>query len=179
MSTGYPFCDSDCSSIVTSPRQVSRPSVFAVPYVPDNVCYTTLFPHAVCTLSMRVTPTMILSIFRWVVTSFSNWVYLSDQVSHSYFITGSIHSLNTFLFSLIGTFLSRMMLSSLPNAQHPCPILLFISSTWSGSLVSICPRYTYPSTYSIFFPSIITSSLLTCLLHITLIFPRCILRPRN
>ena len=55
--------------------------------------------------------------------------------------------------------------------------ILFISSTWSWSVVTICPRYTYLSTLSIFFPSTIISSLLTSLLHITLVFPRCILRP--
>ena len=52
MSTGYPFCDSDCPSVVTSPRHVIRPSVFAFSYVPDNVCHTTLFPDPVCTLSV-------------------------------------------------------------------------------------------------------------------------------
>ena len=98
--------------------------------------------HSVLFLSLRVTPIMILSIFLWVVTSFSSWVLLSDQVSQPYVITGSIHSLNAFLFSLIGTFLSRMMLSSLQNALHPWPILLFISCIWSWSLVTICPRYT-------------------------------------
>ena len=55
---------------------------------------------------------MTLSIFPWVVTSFSSWVLLSDQVSQPYVIIGSLHSLNAFLFSLIGTFLSCMMLSS-------------------------------------------------------------------
>ena len=179
MSMGYPFCDSDCPSVVTSP----------LPHVPTHLCLLSLM-----FLIMSVTPLcfriqfVTLSILEGdsyhdsfhlplVVTSFSSWVLLSDQVSQPYVITGSIHSLNAFLFSLIGTFLSRMMLSSLQNALHPCPILLFISCTWSWSLVTICPRYTYLSTSSIFFPSTITSSLLTCLLHITLVFPRCILRP--
>ena len=76
-------------------------------------------------LSLRVVPSMILSIFLWVVTSFSSWVSLSDQVSQPYIITGSIYSLNAFLFSLIGTFLSRIILSSLPNALYPCQILRF------------------------------------------------------
>ena len=52
MSTGYPFCDSDCPSVVMSPRHVVRPSVFAFSYVPDNVCHTTLFADPVCTLSV-------------------------------------------------------------------------------------------------------------------------------
>ena len=92
---GYPFCDSDCLSIVTSPRHVTHTSVFAFSYAPDNVCHTTLF---------------------WVLTSFSSWVLLSDQVSQPYVISGSIHSLNAFLFSLIGSFLSRMMLPELIDA---------------------------------------------------------------
>ena len=107
-------------------------------------------------------PTMILSIFLRVVTSFLNWILLSDHVSQPHVITVSMHSLNAFLFSLIGTFLSHMM-SSLQNALHPCPIPFFISYTRSWSLVTICPRYTYLSTSLIFFPSTFTSSLLTCL----------------
>ena len=94
-------------------------------------------------LSLRVNLTMILSIFLWVVISFSTWVLLSDQVSQPYGIPCRTHLLNAFLFSLIGTFLSRMMLFSLQNAFHPCPILLFISCTWYWSLVTICPIYTY------------------------------------
>ena len=177
ISTGYTFYDSDCPSVVTSPRYVFRPSVFAFSYVPDNVCHTTLFPDPVCTLSvLQVTPIMILSIFLWVVISFSSWVLLNGHVSQSYVITESIHSLNAFLFSLIGTFLSRMMVSSLQYLLHPCPILIFIACAESWSLVTIWPIYTYLSTSSILFPSTITSSLLTCLLHITLVFPRCILR---
>ena len=120
------------------------PSVFAFSYAPDNICHTTLFPDS-----------SLYSFYPWgwllswfspssfeIVTSFSSWVLLSDQVSQPYVITGSIHSLNAFLFSLIGTFLSRMMLSSLQNALHPWPILLFISCIWSWSLVIMCPRYT-------------------------------------
>ena len=49
---GYPFCDSDCPSIVMSPRHVARPSVFAFSYAPDNVCQTTLFSDPFCTLSI-------------------------------------------------------------------------------------------------------------------------------
>ena len=49
---GYLFCDSNCPSIVTFPRHVSHPSVFAFSYVPDNVCHTTLFPDPICTLSV-------------------------------------------------------------------------------------------------------------------------------
>ena len=62
---GYPFCDSDCPSIVTSPRHVARPSVFAFSYAPDNVCQTTLLPGAIlhARYRLRVTPIMIHTIF--------------------------------------------------------------------------------------------------------------------
>ena len=52
MSTGYPFCDSDCPSVVTFPLHLFHPSVFAFSYVPDNVCNPTLFADPVCTLSV-------------------------------------------------------------------------------------------------------------------------------
>ena len=98
----------DCPSVVTSPFHVSRTSVFEFFCVPDNVPHTILFPDPVCTLAvLDLTPTMILSIFLWVVTSFSSWMLLSDQVSQPYVITVSIQSVNDFLLSLIGTFLSR------------------------------------------------------------------------
>ena len=126
-----------------------------------------LFPDLVCTsLPFRVTPTMILSIFLWVVISFSSWVLLSDQVSQPYVVNGSTHSLNAFDFSLIGTFFPYRML--------PIPVrfsLLFISCTCSWSLVTFRLRYTYLSIFSIFFPLIITSFLLIRLLHITFSLP--------
>ena len=40
----------DCPSVVTSPHCMSRPSVFAFSYVPDNFCHTTLFRDSVCTV---------------------------------------------------------------------------------------------------------------------------------
>ena len=94
---------------------LTRPSVFAFSYVPDNVCHTTLFADPVCTPSVLQGDSLpwILSIFLWVVISFSSVVLLSDQVSQPYVIIGRKHLLNALLFSLIGAFLSRMMLSSL------------------------------------------------------------------
>ena len=113
--------------------------MFVFSYVLDDVCHANLLPNLVCTfLPLRVTSTMILSIFRWVVISFSNSMLLSGMVSQPYVITGNIHLLNAFLFNLIATFFSYMI-SSLPNSLPHCPILLFISSTWSWSLVIICP----------------------------------------
>ena len=99
----------DCPSVVTSPRHVHRPSVFAFSYVPDNVYHTTLFPDPFCTLSVLEGDSYCdsLSMFLWVVTSFSSWVLLSDQVSELYFITGSIHLLNAFLFTYWHIFVSH------------------------------------------------------------------------
>ena len=85
-----PFCDYYYLSFVMSPRYLTRASVFAFSYVPDNVCHTTLFVDPVLLfLSFRVTPTMILSIFFRGLINFSNWVLLSDQVSQLYVIPGS------------------------------------------------------------------------------------------
>ena len=60
-----------------------------------------------------------------------------------HYCTGIIDSLNAFLFGPFGTILSYMVFSNLQNSLHSCTILLFISCTWSWSLVTICPRETY------------------------------------
>ena len=166
MSTGYPFCDllSICCHVF-SPHVPPICVCFSLMLLIMSVTPLCSRIQFILFLSFRMTPIMIPSIFLWVVTNFSNWVLLSDQISQLYVITGSIHSLNALLFSLIGTFLSHMMLPSLPNALQPCPILIFISCPWLWSVVTICPRYTHLSTSSIFFPSTITSSLLTCLCY--------------
>ena len=57
------------------------------------VCFRIQF---VLFLYFRVTPTTILSIFLWVVISFSSWVLLSYQPSRSYVMTWSIHWLSAF-----------------------------------------------------------------------------------
>ena len=36
MSAGYPFCNSDCPSVVTLPGHISHPYAFDFSYVPDN-----------------------------------------------------------------------------------------------------------------------------------------------
>ena len=36
------FCDSDCPTVVTSPRHVTCLSVFTFSYFPDNVCHITV-----------------------------------------------------------------------------------------------------------------------------------------
>ena len=172
MSTRHPFCDSDCPSVVMSPRHVACPSVFAFSYVPDNICHTTLFANPVCTLSVLQGDSYHDSLH--LPLGCDQFFKLGATVWQPYVITGSTHSLNAFHFSLTGTFLSCMMLSSLQNAFHPCPILIFISFTWSWSLVIICPRYMYLCNLL---------DLLSIDNHIILVdmlvthFPRCILRP--
>ena len=181
MSTGYPFCDSDCPSIVKSPRHVSRPSVFAFSYVPDNVCHTTLFPDPVCTLSVLQGDSYHDSFHLPLgCDQFLKLGVAKRPESHSHYVTNYWEHTFVKCFPLQShwhIFVSHDVVPAYRMHSHPCPILLFISCTWSWSLVIICPRYTYLSTSSIFFPSTITSSLLTCLLHITFVFPRYILRP--
>ena len=123
MSTGYPFCDCDCPSVVTSPRHVIRPSVFAFSYVPDNVCHTTLHPDPVCTLEGD----SYHDSFHLPLSCFSSCVLLSDQVSQTYAITGSVHSSNAFLLSLIGTFLSCMMFYYLTEVDISVNLLDLLS----------------------------------------------------
>ena len=156
-----------------------HPSVFALSHVPDNICHNILFPDTVCTLSVlendsyHDSPQLI-----WVVTSFSSWVLLSNQVSPPYVITLSRHSLNAFLFSLIGTSLSRMILSSLQNALHSCPILLFISCTWSlSSSHNITEMDVFVFLHDLLFIDnhiILVDTLAT---YYFIVLPRCILRP--
>ena len=60
--------------------------------------------HSFYTSSFSFCPSgWSLSIFLWVVTSFSSWALLSDQIQQPYSITRNIHLLNVFLFYLIGT----------------------------------------------------------------------------
>ena len=115
-----------------SPRHMACPSVFAFSYAPDNVCRTTLFPDPVCTLSILEGDSYHDSFHL----PLSCDQFCKFGVTKRQSLTAICHywkyiSLNAFLFSLIGTFLSHMILSSLQNAFHACPILLFISCTCS------------------------------------------------
>ena len=114
----------------------SCPSVFVFSHVPDNVCHTTLFADPVRTLSAPLTPTIILSIFLWVVTSFSSWVLLSDHVSQPYVIIGSIHSLN----ASSSVSLARFCLAWCCPAYRMHSISV-ISLVWLPfqTLISYCP----------------------------------------
>ena len=159
----------DCPSIVMSPRHVTvhlclLSRMLLIMFV-TALCLRIQF---VLFLSLGVTPTMIFSIFLWVVTSFLSWVLLRDQGSEPYVMTGSTHSLNPFLLVSLAHFCLAWCCPA--YRMHSIPVRFSFSffCIWSWSLVTIWPRYTYLSTSSIFFPSTITSSLLACLLHITL-----------
>ena len=74
-------------------------------------------------LSCSVSPIIIHSILHCVVTIFCSCVLLRDHVSLLYVITGSMHSLCTFVFNFSGILLFHIMESSLPKAVQPMPIL--------------------------------------------------------
>ena len=126
--------------IVTSLRHVSHPSVFDFSYIPNDVCHTTLFTDPVCTLSIlesdsrRVSLHLLLGCDEFLLLDVADRPGLT-VVCHYWEYT----FLNAFLFSLIGTFLSRMMLPSLQNVLQPCSSLLFISCSFSRSSVTF-PR---------------------------------------
>ena len=74
-------------------------------------------------LSCSVSPIVICSILLCVVTIFCSCLLLRDHVSLLYMITGSMHSLCTFVFNLSGMLLFHIMESSLPKVVQPRPIL--------------------------------------------------------
>ena len=71
-------------------------------------------------------------------------------------MTGNTYSLCIFLFTFILAFLLFMMLATLLNAAHPSAMRLLISGRRSPACVTVLPRYTYRSTFSMVFPSTAT-----------------------
>ena len=80
-------------------------------------------------LLFSVSPIIIHSILHCVVTIFYSCILLRYHVLLPYMITGSMHSLCTFIFNLSGMLLFHVMESSLPKAVQPRPILCLISSS--------------------------------------------------
>ena len=74
-------------------------------------------------LSCSVSSIIIHSILHCVVTIFCSCVLLRDHVSLLYVITGSMHSLCTFVSHLSGMLMFCIMESSLPKADQPRPVL--------------------------------------------------------
>ena len=146
MFTGYPFCDSECPSVVISFATCSA-GLCLLSFM-LLIMYTTpltFWIQFVLLLSLRVTLTMIFAIFLGVVISFLSWVLLSDQVPqpcHYWEYT----FVKYFPLQSHWHILSCMMLSSLWNALYTCLILIFISCTRSLSLVTIFSRQMYLST---------------------------------
>ena len=91
-------------------------------------------------LSGSVSPIIIHSILCCFVTIFCSCVLLRDHVSLPYVITGSMHSLCTFVFNLSGIPLFHIMKSSLLKAVQPRPILCLNSCSWSWSFITIWLR---------------------------------------
>ena len=118
MSTGYPFCNSDCPSVVTSSRHVIRPSVFAFSYVPDNICHTTLLPDPACTFSVLECDSYHDSLHLPLHCD----QFLKLGVPQRPGLTPICHYWEY-------TFVTCFPLQSHWHifALHPCPILLFIS----------------------------------------------------
>ena len=106
--------------------------------------------------SRRVMPSMMRSILRCATDSSSMWAFFSAHVSLPYTMTGNTYSLCTFLFTFILAFLLFMMLATLLNAAHPSAMRLLISGRRSPACVTVLPRYTYRSTFSMVFPSTAT-----------------------
>ena len=80
----------------------------------------------------------------------------SAHVSLPYTMTGNTYSLCTFLFTFILAYLLFMMLATLLNAAHPSAMRILISGRRSPACVTVLPRYTYRSTFSMIFPSTTT-----------------------
>ena len=110
-------------------------------YVPDNIFHTTLFPDPVCPLSVLKGGSYHDSLHhplghdQFLKFGIAKWPSLT-VICHYWEYTFGIW----FSLQFQSKFLSRVMLSSLQNALHPCPFLLCISYTWTWSLVTICPK---------------------------------------
>ena len=142
MSTGYRFCDCACSSVVTSPQYVSHPSVFAFPYVPDSVCHTTLFQNPVCTLSVLEgdfydslhLPLGCDQFFNLDVAKRPGLTAICQYWEHTF--------IEFFAFQSHWHIFVSHDVVQFTECTPSLSILLFISCTWSWSLVTVCPRYT-------------------------------------
>ena len=70
-----------------------------------------------------------------------------------------------------------MMLATLLNAAHPRAMRLLISGRRSPASGTVLPRYTYLSTFSMTFPSMVTVDVMAVSFSITLVLLRFMLRP--
>ena len=92
-------------------------------------------------LSSSLTLSILLSLARWLVSSFFTNAFVRDYVWHPYVIAGKTHWLKTFLFKLIGRCLSRKISLYFPKTLHPTFILIETSWFVPFSIAIVCPRY--------------------------------------
>ena len=78
-------------------------------------------------LSSSFTLSILLSIARWLVSTFFTNAFVRDHVWHPYVIAGKTHWLKTFLFKLIGRCLSKKISLYFPKTLHPAFILCLLA----------------------------------------------------
>ena len=88
-------------------------------------------------LSRKETPSIALSIARWVTLSFSKRPAVKDHVSDPYVITGNTHWLKTFVFRHCGS-LDEKIPRNFPNAAYLSWVLRAIEV--GPTSLTICPR---------------------------------------
>ena len=119
-----------------------HPSAFAFSYVPDNGCHTTLFAYPVCTLSVLQGDSYHDSLHLPLGCD----QFLKLRVAKWSSLTAICHYWKyTFIKCFPPVSQPYFCLASCPAYRMhsiPVPFLLFISCTWSWSLITIFPRYT-------------------------------------
>ena len=102
---------------------MSSPFPFRIGYVLDYVCHSgSCLLMVLRILSLILTLSILLSIGRWLVSSFFTNAFVRDHVWHPY--VGKTHWLKTFLFRLIGRCLSRKIPLYFPQTLHLAFILI-------------------------------------------------------
>ena len=92
------------------------------------------------TLTLRI----VLSLARWVVSSFFTNAFVRDHFWHPYVIAGETKWLKTFLYRLMGRCLSRKISLYFPNTLYCyCLSQIFIIS----HLLYFCPVYLHVVCY--------------------------------
>ena len=92
-------------------------------------------------LSFSLTLSILLSIARWLVSSFFTNAFVRDHVWNSYVIAGKTQWLKTILFRLIGRRLSGKISLYFPKTLHPAFILIETSCSVLFSIAIVCPIF--------------------------------------
>ena len=136
-----PLCASKSPSIIFHSGNFSSPFPFHISYVLDYVTLVLCLMMVLRILSSSLTLSIFLSIARWLVSSFFTNGFVRDHAWHPYVIAGKTHWLKTFLFRLMGRYLSRKISLYIPKTLHPACILIETSCFALFSFASVCPRY--------------------------------------